>query len=80
MMAEDGEFLRTIVRTVIREFLEAEMSEAIGAQKGRTNRRALRLPEWLLPAQPDNAGGKARMRIPQDRNGRFSTEICEAQN
>ena len=33
-MAEDGEFLRPIVRTVIQEFLEAEMSEAIGAQKG----------------------------------------------
>jgi putative transposase len=29
-----GDFLRPIVRTVIREFLEAEMSEAIGAQKG----------------------------------------------
>jgi hypothetical protein len=27
MMAEDGDFLRPIVRTVIQEFLEAEMSE-----------------------------------------------------
>jgi hypothetical protein len=27
MMANDGEFLRPIVRTVIQEFLEAEMSE-----------------------------------------------------
>ena len=34
MMAEDGEFLRPMVRTVIQEFLEAEMSETIGAQKG----------------------------------------------
>ena len=34
MMAEDGDFLRPIVRTVIQEFLEAEMAEAIGAQKG----------------------------------------------
>ena len=34
MMAEDGDFLRPIVRTVIEEFLEAEMTEAIGAQKG----------------------------------------------
>jgi hypothetical protein len=34
MMAEDGDFLRPIVRTVIQEFLEAEMTEAIGAQKG----------------------------------------------
>ena len=34
MMAEEGDFLRPIVRTVIEEFLEAEMTEAIGAQKG----------------------------------------------
>ena len=34
MMAEDGNFLRPIARTVIQEFLEAEMTEAIGAQKG----------------------------------------------
>ena len=31
MIAEDGDFLRPVVRTVIQEFLEAEMAEAIGA-------------------------------------------------
>ena len=30
MMAEDGDFLRPIVRTVIEEFLEAEMTETSG--------------------------------------------------
>ena len=34
MIAEDGDFLGPVVRTVIQEFLEAEMAEAIGAQKG----------------------------------------------
>ena len=34
MMAEDGDFVRPIVRTVIQEFLEAEMAEAVGAEKG----------------------------------------------
>jgi putative transposase len=34
MMAEDGDFLRPIVKAVIQEFLEAEMAEAIGAEKG----------------------------------------------
>jgi transposase-like protein len=33
MMAEDGEFLRPMVRAVIQEFLEAEMAEAVGAEK-----------------------------------------------
>jgi transposase-like protein len=30
MMAEDGEFLRPMVRAVIQEFLEVEMAEAVG--------------------------------------------------
>ncbi|HEY5778952.1 MAG TPA: transposase [Terrimicrobiaceae bacterium] len=41
MMVEEGDFLRPIVRTVIQEFLGAEMSEAIGTQKGeRVERRS----------------------------------------
>ena len=34
MMAEESDFLRPMVRTVIQEFLEAEMAEAVGAEKG----------------------------------------------
>jgi transposase-like protein len=34
MMAEDGDFLRPMVRAVIQEFLEAEMAQAVGAEKG----------------------------------------------
>jgi hypothetical protein len=34
IMAEDGDFLRPMVRAVIQEFLEAEMAEAVGAEKG----------------------------------------------
>ena len=34
MMGEDTDFLRPLVRTVIQEYLEAEMAEAVGAEKG----------------------------------------------
>jgi Transposase, Mutator family len=34
MIAEEGDFLRPLVRAVIQEFLEAEMAEAVGAEKG----------------------------------------------
>jgi hypothetical protein len=40
MMAQEADFLRPLVRTVIQEFLEAEMVEAYG----------LRLPQPHLPA------------------------------
>ena len=34
MMGEDDEFLRPMVHAVIQEFLEAEMAQAVGAEKG----------------------------------------------
>src|SRR3954468_9079356 len=40
LLAEDEEFLRTLVRAALQEVLEAEMTEALGAEKGeRTARR-----------------------------------------
>ena len=54
MMAEDSDFLRPMVHAVIQEFLEAEMAEAVGAEKGRGSRRAIELSKRLLPAQLDH--------------------------
>src|ERR1700751_3029223 len=34
LLREDEEFLRTLVRTALQEGLEAEMTEALGAEKG----------------------------------------------
>jgi putative transposase len=33
-MNEDEDFLRSLVKTVLQEVLEAEMTEALGAAKG----------------------------------------------
>ena len=33
LLAEDEEFLRALVRTALQEVLEAEMTEALGAEK-----------------------------------------------
>ena len=77
LMAEDGEFLRAMVRTVIQEFLEAEMSEAVGAQKGDRVEGRLGYRSGYYPRSLITRVGKLQLRIPQDRNGRFSTEIFE---
>jgi putative transposase len=77
MMAEDGDFLRPIVRTVIQEFLEAEMSEAIGAQKGERVEGRSGYRSGYYPRSLITRVGKLELRVPQDRNGRFSTEIFE---
>src|SRR6476619_6773147 len=80
MMAEDGDFLRPIVRTVIEEFLEAEMTEAIGAHKGERVEGRSGYRSGYYPRSLITRVGKLELRVPQDRNGRFSTDIFEVIN
>ena len=59
MMAEDCGFLRPLVHAVIQEFLEAEMAEAVGAEKGERAEGRFELSKRLLPAQLDHPSRKA---------------------
>ena len=77
MIAEDGEFLRPMVRAVIQEFLEAEMAEAVGAEKGERIQGRLSYRSGYYTRSLVTRVGKLELRVPQDRNGRFSTEIFE---
>ena len=77
MIAEDGEFLRPMVRAVIQEFLEAEMAEAVGAEKGERVQGRLSYRSGYYTRSLVTRVGKLELRVPQDRNGRFSTEIFE---
>src|SRR6201988_191112 len=77
VLAEDEEFLRALVRTALQEVLEAEMAEAFGAEKGerapgRQGYRSGYYGRTLIPRI-----GKLELRVPQDRSGRFSTELFE---
>jgi putative transposase len=78
MMAEDGEFLRPMVRAVIQEFLEAEMAQAVGAEKGERVEGRLSYRSGYYTRSLVTRVGKLELRVPQDRQGRFSTEIFEA--
>jgi putative transposase len=77
MVAEDVDFLRPLVRSVIQEFLEAEMTEAAGAEKGERAEGRLSYRSGYYPRSLITRVGKLELRVPQDRNGRFSTEIFE---
>jgi putative transposase len=76
-IAQDEDFLRPLVRTVIQEFLEAEMAEAVGAEKGERTEGRLSYRSGYYPRSLITRVGKLELRVPQDRNGRFSTEIFE---
>ena len=78
MIAEDADFLRPLVRSVIQEFLEAEMAGAIGAEKGEERVEGrLSYRSGYYARSLITRAGKLELRVPQDRNGRFSTEIFE---
>src|ERR1700750_2116355 len=77
VLAEDEEFLRALVRIALQEVLEAEMAEALGAEKGerapgRQGYRSGYYGRTLITRV-----GKLELRVPQDRAGRFSTELFE---
>jgi transposase-like protein len=77
LLAGDEEFLRALVRTALQEVLETEMTEALGAEKGErtTGREGYR--SGYYGRTLITRIGKLELRVPQDRAGRFSTELFE---
>jgi len=77
LMAEDAEFLRPLVRSVVQEVLEAEMNEALGAQKGERTEARLGYRSGYYVRSLVTRVGKLELRVPQDRQGRFCTQLFE---
>jgi transposase-like protein len=77
LLAEDEEFLRALVRTALQEVLEAEMTEALGAEKGERAAGRQGYRSGYYGRTLITRVGKLELRVPQDRAGRFSTELFE---
>src|SRR3954454_12862941 len=77
VLAEDEEFLRALVRTALQEVLEAEMTEAVGAEKGERTAGRQSYRSGYYGRTLITRVGKLELRVPQDRAGRFSTELFE---
>ena len=77
LLAEDGEFLRALVRAALQEVLEAEMTEALSAEKGERTAGRLGYRSGYYDRTLITRVGKLELRVPQDRAGRFSTELFE---
>lgn len=76
-LIEGDKGFRALLQGVVQEVLEAEMDEALGAGKwerseGRLGYRAGYYGRTLMTRV-----GKLELRVPQDRQGRFSTEVFE---
>ena len=77
LLAADRDFLRPLVQTVLQELLEAEMTEALGAEKGERTAARLGYRSGYYDRTLISRVGKLELRVPQDRHGRFSTELFE---
>ena len=69
MLASDQEYLRKMVETIVQATLEAEMTEAVGAEKsertpGRVSYRSGHYSRSLITRV-----GTLELRVPQDRQG-----------
>ena len=77
LMAQDQDFLKTLVQEVLQQVLEAEMEETLQASKsqrtdGRRGYRSGYYTRGLVTRV-----GRIELRVPQDRKGQFSTEVFD---
>jgi transposase-like protein len=77
IFAADKDSFRELLREVLQEVLEQEMTEAIGAEKGERSSGRLGYRSGYYGRALVTRVGKLELRIPQDRQGHFSTQIFE---
>jgi putative transposase len=73
----DEDFLKEIVREALQQILEAEMEETLQAGKGERTPQRLGYRAGYYPRILVTRVGKLELRVPQDRQGRFSTQLFE---
>jgi transposase-like protein len=66
-----------LVQQVVQDVLEAEMDEAVGAQKSERTEARLGYRAGYYTRTLVTRVGKLVLRVPQDRQGRFRTEVFE---
>jgi putative transposase len=75
LRSEEG--FRGLVQKVVQEVLEAEMSEALQAEKSERTAERLGYRSGYYERKLVTRIGVLELRVPQDRAGRFSTELFE---
>ncbi len=73
----DRDGMRALVQQVVQDVLEAEMDEAVGAQKSERSESRVGYRAGYYTRTLVTRVGKLVLRVPQDRQGRFRTEVFE---
>ena len=69
LFSKSPDGLREIVRAVMQEMLEAEMTDALGAEKGERTAGRLGYRSGYYTRTLVTRVGKLELRVPQDRDG-----------
>jgi len=77
LMSSQEDFLRPLMREVVQEVREGEMEEAIGAQKSERTSERVGYRSGYYNRTLITRVGKLELRVPQDRQERFRTEVFE---
>ena len=73
----DKDSFKELLREVLQEVLEQEMTDTLGAEKGERSPGRLGYRSGYYDRALVTRVGKLELRIPQDRQGNFSTQIFE---
>jgi len=77
LLERDEDFLQAALQALLQAALEAEMSETIRAEKGERTEMRLAYRSGYYPRSLVTRVGTLELRVPQDRAGRFSTELFQ---
>ena len=75
LFAKSPDGLREIVRAVMQEMLEAEMTDALGAEKGHRTAARLGYRSGYYSRTLVTRVGTLELRVPQDRDGRLGRRL-----
>ena len=77
LITEDKDLVYEMVKNTVQEVLEAQMTELIGAEKGERSATRLGYRSGHYERGLTTRVGKLELRVPQDRDGRFSTQLFD---
>lgn len=77
LLGQQGELFKRLLKESLQEVLEAEMTEVIGAGSGERTTERTGYRSGYYSRSLITRIGKVELRVPRDRDGRFSTELFE---
>ena len=77
LLDADDDYLRSMVSAIVEATLEAEMTASLGAEKGERTSGRLGYRSGYYTRSLITRVGTLELRVPQDRDGLFSTRLFE---